>query len=87
MLPQSVLNMLNDATEKAYILTTLEFIKKECESHSDSEADDDEIPDVCTGCIFAQDDGLCFFSMKFEGKIPEEWDIDALSEKMKGAKI
>lgn len=83
-IPKSVLDMINDATKKAYILTTLEYIQKECKSHSE-EYDDNDNPISCQKCPFCMSDyGDCFFIAGWDGKIPEEWNIDALSEKLKG---
>ena len=81
MIPKSVLDMINDVTKKAYILTALEYIKEECISHADDKADEDEIPDVCTKCPFF-DGVFCFFNAGFDGRIPEEWDLDSLQEKL-----
>ena len=84
MIPHSILDMINDATKKAYILTALEYIKKECEAHSDDNADEKGIKDVCEGCPFNGIDDWCFFQAPyFEGKTPEEWDLDKLTENLK----
>lgn len=61
------------------IIEVLEIIKKECKSHSDDIADVHDRPDVCEGCPF--DIGIfCFFNAGFDGRIPEEWDLEELRE-------
>lgn len=80
MIPQSILNMINDTTKKAYILTALEYIKKECEGHSE-EYDENDFPIGCKNCIFCVDDAKnCFFNAGWDGTIPEEWDLSKLKE-------
>lgn len=83
MIPQSILDMINDATKKAYILTTLEYIKEECESHPE-EYDDDDTPTTCWNCPFySKDEDGCFFHVGIvEAKIPQEWDLKELERRL-----
>lgn len=77
MIPQSILDMLNDATEKATILTALEYIKNECNSHVE----------FCKGCPFYVDKNgnlSCFFNNGFDGVTPDEWDLEKLEKILKG---
>ena len=77
MIPQSILDMINDATQKAYILATLEYIKEECKRNEE----------FCSGCLFYTKDEMssCFFnSLYHEGVVPEEWDIEKLEKMLKG---
>lgn len=83
MIPKSVLDMLNDTTNKAYILTALELIKKECKSHSE-EYDENDFPIGCNNCIFhISDVKNCFFNAGWDGTIPEEWNLEDLERRMK----
>lgn len=86
MIPKSILDMINYANEKAYILTALEYIQKECKSHSE-EYDENDFPIGCKNCPFyASDYSLdsCFFSDGYDSKIPEEWNLEELERKLKG---
>lgn len=85
-IPNSILNMINDATKKAYIITALGYIKEECNKHPDNEYNEDDEPITCLKCPFCTDryEG-CFFKSSFnDAKIPEEWDLDLLEKKLKG---
>lgn len=76
MTPQSILDMINDATQNAYILTTLEYIKAKCKSNTE----------YCKDCPFYLDmSGQldCFFNNHYhEGTVPEEWDLKALERRL-----
>lgn len=63
------------------VIEVLEIIKKECISHDDDKADEDELPDVCAKCPFF-DGVFCLFNAGFDGRIPEEWDLNSLREKL-----
>lgn len=77
MISQSILDMINDATGKAYILTALEYAQNECKSHAD----------FCKGCFLFVGENKqkhCFFTATyFNGSTPEEWDLDELTENFK----
>lgn len=73
MIPQSILDMINEATKKAYVLTTLEYIRDECKSHAD----------FCKGCPFFVGEPKqkkCFFNFTYTGTEPDQWDLDELKE-------
>lgn len=77
MMPQSILDMINDATKKAYILTALEYIQNECKSHTD----------FCKGCLFfvgKPKQKKCFFNFTYTGSEPDEWDLEELEKILKG---
>lgn len=86
MIPKSVLDMINDATKRAYILTALGYIKEECKKHGDNVYDENDEPITCLKCPFYTDIFMgCFFANTFyDAKIPEEWDLDFLEKKLKG---
>lgn len=64
-----------------YIMTALQYIKNECASHTDEKADEKGVKDVCDGCPFNGIDDWCFFQAPhFEGKTPEEWNLEKLEE-------
>ena len=63
------------------IIEVLELIKKECISHTDDEADEDEFPDVCSTCPYF-DGAFCIFKKSVYGGIPEEWNLNSLREKL-----
>ena len=80
MIPQSILDMINDATKTVYILTALEYIKEECKNNAE----------CCKGCSFYLDRGgqlYCFFSNYYhEGPLPEEWDLKELERRLQNDK-
>lgn len=87
MIPQSIMDMINEATKTAYILTTLEYIKAECESHPE-EYDEDDTPISCWKCPFySKDEDSCFFHVGMvEAKIPSEWDLKELERRLQNDK-
>lgn len=88
MIPKSILDMLNDITKKATILTALGYIKEECDSHPE-EYDDDDTPTTCWNCPFySKDEDGCFFHVGVvEAKIPSEWDLEELERRLKDEEI
>ena len=75
MIPKSVLDMINEATEKAHIITALEYIKKECVSNTE----------YCNKCPFYIDNSgmrTCFFNSSCYGTVPMEWNLEKLSKKL-----
>lgn len=65
------------------IIEVLEIIKRECNKHPDNEYDENDNPITCVNCPFCTDkyEG-CFFKSFNDSKIPEEWDINLLKEKL-----
>lgn len=65
------------------IIEVLEIIKRECNGYPDNEYDENDEPTSCLKCPFFTDkyEG-CFFKSFNDAKIPEEWDISSLREKL-----